>query len=163
LPNGILGLSAGLDPKFAAFYAEGSTMSKNWKRTLHLEGLENRRVFTGPVDIETISDDPPAIVDVLSSTARAINLEADAVDQAMFQMGPMVDLDGFIDGSTWTFFGQVHDGNGDDVELGGALTGVTVTPDANGLFSYESAIPDIASGEVTATVPDGDEASFLFN
>lgn len=138
-------------------------MSRNLKRTLHVEGLENRRVFTGPVDVEAISDDAPAIVDVLGSTARAINLEADAVDQALLQMGPEVILSGIEDGPTWTFIGQVVDGNGDDVQLGGALN-VSVTPDAEGFFSYESQIPTgTGNGEVTATVPGGNLAFFVFN
>ncbi len=129
-----------------------------------VEGSEHRRVVPGPVAFEAIAADAPAIVDVISSTAQAVALEADEVDQALLQMGPEVTMEGLEDGEYWTFSGQVINGNGDDVELGGALTGVTVTPDQNGYFEYESNIfVGSGLGTVTATVPGGNVATVLYD
>lgn len=147
-------------------------MGKKFLRRLRVESLENRRVFTGPVDMEPIVDEAPAVVELLSSTARAIEVEGGEVEggdvkgeagDVRLQMGPEVYMDALDFDGYWVFSGQVvNPGSITEVTLGGALSG-TAELDEFGFFEVQSTI-QVGSGlgTATATVPGGNVAEAFF-
>jgi hypothetical protein len=135
-------------------------MKNTWRR-FRYEELESRRVFTGPVDIDSIADDTPAIVDTLSSSTQAIGgLAVDNVLSGMFFDPSIVSFEATQAGIYWHFEGTTTDAEGGTAYFGGLLDGVDVPIDSNGYFSFTSDLEvNMAEGEVGVHVENTDGAA----